>query len=545
MALKSNLLVEDRSPHSLLPDLEAADFLARLWRKDHTLWADSPEEIVNRLGWLDSPRVMSRAVAGLRQFAEDARQDFSHALLLGMGGSSLAPEVFARVFGPAEGWQDLHVLDSTDPGAVLRFTESLDPKETLFIVSTKSGGTVETFSLFKHFYNHVKAAVGSHSAGRHFIAITDPGSALEAQAGALKFRQVFLNDPDIGGRYSALSFFGLVPAALLGVELDALLAEARRAAHQDGMDSQNSLGLALGASIGHGVGRGRDKLTFRASPDLAPFADWVEQLIAESTGKAGTGILPVVGENIEDDERYGSDRQFIVLAYADEEGILGPAANLARRGHPVTSLILEDEFDLSALFFHWEVAAAVLGHILGVNPFDQPDVESAKVRARAVVDSYRHQGALPPAQTAELSAEAIEALLAQADEGSYIAVQAFLTPRPATTEILHALQSAIAYRTRCACTVGYGPRYLHSTGQLHKGDAGKGLFIQFVSPPEEDAPIPDEAGQSKSSLTFGLLKQAQAQGDAEALRAAGRHVVTFQLEEKDVGRLAEIADLLG
>jgi glucose-6-phosphate isomerase len=545
MTLRSNLLAAEDGPHSPLPQFEQAGFLARLWRRDHTLWGERPEEISNRLGWLDCPRAMQPGIPAIRRFAEDARRDFKHALLLGMGGSSLAPEVFARIFGPADGWLDLRVLDSTDPGAVRQMEKALDPRRTLYIVSTKSGGTVETFSLFKYFFNRVKASVGAHGAGRHFVAITDPGSALERQANALGFRNVFLNDPDIGGRYSALSFFGLVPAALLGIGLDDLLERARAAAALDAEHSPRSLGQALGAHIGDHLGSGRDKLTFLASPDLAPFADWAEQLIAESTGKSGVGVLPVVGEEIEDDLLYGSDRQLIALSFADEEGVLGRAHNLGLRGLPVASFILEDEYDLAALFFHWEVAAAALGFMMGVNPFDQPDVESAKARARELV-AARRQGDSPGGENfAALSLPALEGFVARAAPGDYIALQAYLTPRPETTEALRRLQSSIAHHTGCACTLGYGPRYLHSTGQLHKGDAGRGIFIQFVSPPVEDVPIPDEAGSPDSSLTFGALKHAQARGDAEALRAAGRRVLVFRIEESELGRIAEIADQLG
>lgn len=544
MTIKSNLLVDEPGETSPIPDLYAADFLPRLWRKDHTLWSDTPTEIQNRLGWLDSPQRMLAEVPGIMGLVDDVRRSgLEHALLLGMGGSSLAPEVFANTFGVAPGYLDLHILDTTDPAAIRAASESFDPAKTLYIVSTKSGGTVETLSLFKYFYTHASRVLDPGRAGRHFIAITDPGSSLAALAAEHKFRHTFLNDPDIGGRYSALSFFGLVPAALLGVDVTELLRSAQRAAELDGPASTNSLGLALGAIVGMHALRERDKLTLRASPYLASVCDWVEQLVAESTGKSGTGILPVVHESLPEEIDYGNDRQFVVMAYEDDDNVLGSAANLFRRA-PVTSLILEDEYDLGALFFHWQVATVVAAHMLAVHPFDQPDVESAKIQTRAFTESYLRDRSLPAGETTPLTADNLAAFLERAEPRGYVAIQAYLDPRPETTEILRQLQTSIAIHTGLACTVGYGPRFLHSTGQLHKGDAGKGLFIQFVSPAADDLPIPDEAGGSASQMTFGILKQAQALGDAAALRAAGRAVITFTLAEQETGRLKELAEQL-
>ncbi|TAK10898.1 MAG: glucose-6-phosphate isomerase [Anaerolineae bacterium] len=541
MPIRSNLLVDEISEHSPIHELEANEVLLRLWNRDHTLWSDSSDEIDNRLGWLDSPREMTKALPAILEFAEDVRQDFSHVLLLGMGGSSLAPELFARVFGAFDGYPDLHVLDSTDPAAVLHYTKSLNPKDTLYIVSTKSGGTVETLSFFKHFYNQVNAAVGAAGAGSHFVAITDPGSSLESLAGQYKFRKVFLNDPNIGGRFSALSYFGLVPAALLGIDVGAILEQARFAAHNDSPYSPRSLGLNMGALIAYALGMNRDKLTFIASPDLEPFVDWAEQLIAESTGKAGVGILPLLAETISDDTLYGPDRQFVALAFGDETGVVGRVANLRA---PSLSLILDDEYDLGGLFFHWEVAVAIACHMMGVNPFDQPDVESAKRRAQEMVKAYQASGELPPIDSAPLDIKSLESFLGTSEPGSYVALQAFIQPTPAATRALESLQTAIVHRTGMACTIGFGPRFLHSTGQLHKGDGGKGLFIQFVSTPETDVPIPDEAGKPDSSISFGVLKQAQAHGDARALRDAGRKVITFTLAGNDLDPILELADLL-
>lgn len=541
MPIRSNLLVDDISDHSPIHELNANEVLLRLWNRDHTLWSDSPAEITNRLGWLDSPREMTKALPEILEFAEDARRDFDHILLLGMGGSSLAPELFARVFGTFDGYPDLHILDSTDPAAILHYTRLLEPKDTLYIVSTKSGGTVETLSFFKHFYNQVKAAVGSAAAGSHFFAITDPGSSLAALAERFKFRKVFLNDPNIGGRFSALSYFGLVPAALAGIDITALLEQARLAAHIDSPYSPRSLGLHLGATLAQGLGMNRDKLTFLASPDLEPFVDWAEQLVAESTGKSGVGLLPLLAETIDDDKLYGPDRQFAALSYWDESGIVGRLANLRAPGF---SFVLDDEYDLGGLFFHWEVGVAIACHMMGVNPFDQPDVESAKRRATELMQAYQSSGQLPPAEVTAPTIESLEAFLAAAQPGGYAALQAFIQPTAAARQALQTLQTAIVHRTGMACTIGFGPRFLHSTGQLHKGDEGKGLFIQFISTPDTDVPIPDEAGKPDSTITFGLLKQAQANGDAQALRDAGRSVISYQLAANDLDPILNLADLL-
>ncbi len=544
MTIKSNLLVDEPDETSPIPDLYAAEFLPRLWRKDHTLWSDTPTEIDNRLGWLDSPQRMQAEVPGILGLVDDVRRaGLEQALLLGMGGSSLAPEVFANTFGVAPGYLDLHILDTTDPAAIRAAADAFDPAKTLYIVSTKSGGTVETLSLFKYFYTRASQTLGPGRTGRHFIAITDPGSSLAALAAEHKFRHTFLNDPDIGGRYSALSFFGLAPAALLGVDITELLRTAQRAADMDGPTSTHSLGLALGAIVGMHALRERDKLTLQASPYLAPVCDWVEQLVAESTGKSGIGILPVTHESMPEELDYGNDRQFVVMAYEDDENVLGSAANLFRRA-PVTSLILEDEFDLGALFFHWQVATVVAAHMLAVHPFDQPDVESAKIQTRSFTESYLRERSLPAGETTPLTADNLAEFLERAEPRGYIAIQAYLDPRPETTESLRQLQTSIAIHTGLACTVGYGPRFLHSTGQLHKGDAGKGLFIQFVSTPDQDLPIPDEPGSSDSQMTFGVLKQAQALGDAAALRAAGRPVITFLLDEADTHKLLALAEQL-
>ncbi|MCE5280508.1 MAG: glucose-6-phosphate isomerase [Deltaproteobacteria bacterium] len=543
--------------------LREGRIVERIRQRDHTLWKPDPREIADRLGWLKSPLIMTERLPEIGAFVEAVRAEgFRFVLLLGMGGSSLAPEVFRRIFGAAPGFLDLAVLDSTDPGAVLGFTERLDVNRTLFVVSTKSGGTVETFSFLRYFYNLAADRLGNDKAGRHFAAITDPGSALAELAVARRFRHAFLNDPEIGGRYSALSFFGLVPAALIGMDTGRLIERAAAAARQEFSEKQRqgaASGAALGALLGRLAGQGRDKLTFFFSPSITPFGDWLEQLIAESTGKEGRGILPVVGEELEGPEAYGPDRCFVFLRAGGDETGEEKLRALAAAGHPVVDLRIADPYDLGGQCFLWEVATAVAGARLGINPFDQPDVESAKALARKMIATYREKGELPPeepvlrtpgisvygpASAAEVE-NCLASFLGQAATGAYAAIQAFVTPTPRTGEALERLRLAIRARFRLAATVGYGPRFLHSTGQLHKGDAGKGLFIQLTADDARDVPIPDELGAAASSLSFGILKAAQAFGDRQALVNAGRRVIRFHLHGDPVGGIRRLAETLG
>jgi len=513
---------------------ELETVLARIWARDHTLWKPQPTEIVNRLGWLDIAERMQGELPAIQALVEAVRAaGYTNVLLLGMGGSSLAPEVFSKTFGPQPGAPTLAVLDSTDPGAVLAFADRLLLDKTLFIVSTKSGGTVETLSFFKFFYNRVVEAVGTEHAGAHFMAITDPGSSLATLAADYHFRATFLNDPNIGGRYSALSFFGLVPAALLGIDLPTLLDRAAAAA-------RHNMGGDLGAIIGTLAREGRDKLTFFTSPQIASFGDWVEQLVAESTGKEGKGILPVVGEPIAPPTAYDDDRLFVHLSIAGDTSLDAELAALEAAGYPVLRLSLNDLYDLGAQFFTWELATAVAGHFLQVNPFDQPNVESAKVLARKMVKTYVETGMLPPGEAVPPSADALRRFMAQAHPGDYVALQAYIQPTPEADAALNALRLGLRDRYKLATTVGYGPRFLHSTGQLHKGDRGNGLFIQFTADAWRDAAIPDVAGQSGSAISFGVLEMAQALGDYQALRDAGRRVIRFHLGQDAVGELRRV-----
>jgi len=529
--------------------------MERIWARDHTVWGPSPVEVADRLGWLDSPRGMASRLPEMEAVVREVRAaGMSSALLLGMGGSSLAPEVFRKTFGVAPGFLDLAILDSTDPGAVLERRRSLNPAATLYIVSTKSGGTVETLSLLKYFYSAVAHALGPGEAGRHFIAVTDPGSGLADLARSLAFRHVFYNDPHIGGRYSALSCFGLVPAALMGVDCERLLGNARRLAEAERVSAaeEGLCAASLGCALGELARKGRDKLTFLLPDGIPGFGDWLEQLIAESTGKRGAGILPVVGEPRASCEGYGSDRFFVAVQTARDPLASSVLGGLTAAGHPVAVLEMDDSYDLGAQCLLWELATAVAGERLGINPFDQPDVEAAKVMARQVVAQSLAAGRLveemPDWSDAGVEVygdpgpprEALVRLLQGAAPGAYVAVQAYLTPSAETDEALAGFRSALRDRSGLAVTVGYGPRYLHSTGQLHKGDAGRGLFLQITADDSEDAPIPDEAGESPSSLTFGTLKAAQALGDRRALLEAGRRVLRIHLKNDTVRRLRDL-----
>lgn len=533
-----------------LETLKREQIIPRIWEHDYTVWKPEPTEITNRLGWLHSPESMQDAIDEIISFSQQiVSEGFTHALLLGMGGSSLAPEVFRDIFGKKPGFLDLEVLDSTTPGAILSVVRNIDPDKTLIIASTKSGGTVETLSFLKYFYNLMLEKVGVDSVGKHFIAITDPGSGLEALAKELKFRKIFVNDPDIGGRFSALSFFGLVPAGLIGVDLTSLLDRAiamvQECKANIGSNYNGNSCAVLGAFLSELARQGRDKLTLVMSRAIEPLGVWIEQLIAESTGKEGVGILPVVGETILKPGDYSEDRLFIYLKYHDDETFDNDIKVLIDFGHPVFQININAKYELGGEFFRWEMATAIAGHFLKINPFDQPNVESAKVLARKMVAAYHEKGRLPEIapsfETDSLKiftkdkAKSLEDALAKFFENanpgkmgkgrSYVAIQAFVEPSSETNLKLHELRTKIQQKYQVATTVGYGPRFLHSTGQLHKGDSGNGLFIQLTADDSEDTPIPDDAGTDASSMTFGVLAMAQALGDRQALLDANRIVI--------------------
>jgi hypothetical protein len=437
------------------------------------------------------------------------------------------------------------VVDTTDADAIRAAEAAVDLAKTIVIVSTKSGGTVETLSAFKYFYNKLLDLVGQQEVGRRFIGITDPDSKIVEMSQRYAFRDLFINDPNIGGRYSALSYFGLVPAALVGVDLPKLLERAANAASNatpcDCEGIEGNYAARLGVAMGRLALVGRDKVTFIISDALASFGDWVEQLIAESTGKEGKGILPVVGEPLAPVETYGRDRLFVHMRLEGDRRHDPFVSALAEAGHPVIILNLKDTYDIGGQFVLWEMATAIAGYFLGINPFDQPNVEAAKIKAREIVAEYAAQGSLPAGDFAEATPRALTAFLEKAKPGDYVSIQAYVHPTPETDESLQALRQTIHLRTGLATTAGYGPRFLHSTGQLHKGDRGNGLFIQFISDAVEDVAIPGEAGASASSMSFNVLKKAQALGDARALLDGHRRLITFDVGQDAAGKIAELA----
>jgi glucose-6-phosphate isomerase/transaldolase/glucose-6-phosphate isomerase len=500
-----------------LADFQRRDVIPRVWSRDHTLWKPGPEEIADRLGWLDVTVQMRQKAPELRVFAKDVRaESFGHVVLLGMGGSSLGPEVLKRSFGSAPGYPSLIVLDSTVPAAIRAVAEAIDPAHTLFLVSSKSGGTAEPNALYRYFREQVAGAKDENSAGRSFAAITDEGSSLERLGRDEGFRHVFLNPSDIGGRYSVLSYFGLVPAALIGLDVGTMLdrADAMRESCAADVPPGDNPGAFLGALMGTLALAGRDKLTLVTSPSIAGFGLWAEQLIAESTGKEGKGIVPVAGEQLHGPDAYGDDRIFAYMRLEGDDNASNDAriAELEAAGHPVVRLELQDIYDLAADFFRWEFATAIAGVVLGLNPFDQPDVQRAKEQTEGVLREYLASGGLPEAP----DGGDVDRLLSQAGPGDYLAIMAFVGETPETDRALARLREAVTNRYRIATTVGYGPRFLHSTGQLHKGGAANGLFLQIVAGHDPDILIPGE------QYSFGVLADAQALGDLRALEERGR-----------------------
>jgi len=524
----------------------------RLWDRDGTLWAASgtnPAEIAAWLGWLDLP-AQHDTLGGYRRLAREVRADgYGRAAVLGMGGSSLAPELFSRVFGDALGGSsadaaglELRILDSTHPDAVRGFREWAQSSRTLFCVSSKSGSTTEP--------NAFHAVMAAFAPALDFVAITDPGSSLAEVARAQEFRAIVDGQPDVGGRYSALSAFGLVPAALNGVDLDGLLARAATMAAACRAPASANPGLQLGATIGEAARAGRDKLTILTSARLAAFGDWVEQLVAESTGKRGTGIVPVVGEPLASPDRYGPDRCFVVIGLADvqDDALMGLAAELERLGHPVVRITLAEPLAVGAEFVRWEVATAAAGIVLGIDPFDQPNVQESKDATRELLEAYRTTGALPgPAPVvsgggiaAYLDAAAlgdtpvsvdgaVQLLVDGIGPGDYVALLAYLPADPATVALLQRLRAAVRDARGVATTLGFGPRFLHSTGQLHKGGPDSGVFLQITGAPQRDLPIP---GWQES---FGTLVAAQALGDLASLQRRGRRALRLHLSDPTIG----------
>lgn len=539
---------------------EAAGFCRRLWQKDPTLWSSTPlPELADRLGWLTLPEVTHEQVADLRAFAEEVKMEgMRHVVLLGMGGSSLAPEVFQRTFGNAPGYPALLVLDSTHPSAVRAIEAQIDPRRTLFLFSSKSGTTLEPLSFFRYFWHHVSNH--ARTPGRHFVAITDPRTSLERLARERGFRRVFTAPPDVGGRYSALTVFGLVPAALIGVDIHRLLDRAWTMAEAAAfcVPVPANPSLALGAAMGQLALGGTDKVTFAVSPSLAALPAWLEQLIAESTGKDGKGIVPVADEPPGPPKVYGPDRFFAYLrVHGDDNASLDAHVDgLESAGHPVARIRLAEKADLGQEFFRWEVAVAAAGAVLGIHPFNQPDVQLAKDLAQRAMagiaskaESTRGHGGnggasdlpvftLQPATSLGALTMALNAWLATAQAGDYVALQAYLAPTPEVTAALQKIRVALQRRLRLATTLGFGPRFLHSTGQLHKGGPNTGLFLQLTDDPREALPVPE------TDYTFAALIRAQALGDLQALVQRGRRVLSMHLGTETLRSLEHIAEAL-
>jgi transaldolase/glucose-6-phosphate isomerase len=531
---------------ALLDRASAEHWAERLFDRDSSLWTDDPDvaaDITDRLGWLDAPDHFTLQVPALEGFGDGAIEaGFDTAVVMGMGGSSLAPDVLNRTFGSTEGYLALRVLDSTDPAAVAAL-DDLEPLETLWIVASKSGTTTEPLAFLADAWARIDAAlegaISDQEPGEFIAVITDPGKSLSAIPHHDDLRERFLNPPDVGGRYSALTYVGLVPASLIGLDLDALLASASTmlAACRE-PDASLNPGLQLGLAMGSLAAAGLDKPTLATDPTIDSFGAWAEQLIAESTGKHGVGIVPVDLEPPRAPAAYGADRAFVVLTLAgDDSGDAGKRADaLERAGQPVIRIEIEDPIDIAGEFVRWEVATAIAGAVLGINPFDQPNVEEAKELTRRVLAGAGEGGAPADdaagdpatggihvaAHDADSLAGLLRPTLSALAPPNYVAIQAFIAPSPSVDASIAGLRGALA-ATGCATTAGYGPRFLHSTGQLHKGGPATGVFLQLTSDHPDDRAIPGWP------YTFGQLIDAQARGDREALRAHDRPVVHVHL----------------
>jgi transaldolase/glucose-6-phosphate isomerase len=518
-----------------LADAEEVDVIERIWAKDASLWKTEPAQqkiINNALGWLTVPRQMLAGAEELKTFADTLRasQQFRQVMVCGMGGSSLCPEVLRQTFGRQQDFPELLVLDSTDPDTINNFAKQIDVQHCLFIVASKSGTTTEPIVFHKFWYDRL-AQTGA-SAGDSFIAITDPGTQMVKAAQGDHFRKIFLNQPDIGGRYSALSYFGMAPAVLMGLDVSELLKRAVAASESCNTNvpiDENPAAL-LGATMAECALAGCDKLTIVTDEKLASLGLWIEQLIAESTGKEGKGIIPIAGEPLAVPASYGDDRLFVSISVRDSSENPQLKA-LEAAGHPVVYRWLNDVYDLGAEFFIWEMATAFAGWRLGINPFDQPNVQESKDATKALLEKYKSEGKLPEqaasASDGQLtvygggelvsSAESIYAALrahcAQIKPGDYVALLAYIEETPKTEAALQGIRISVRDATQAATTMGYGPRFLHSTGQLHKGGPDSGVFIQITAPDKVDFPIPGEP------YTFSILKDAQALGDFQSLQS--------------------------
>lgn len=524
--------------------LEQVQFSDRLWRKDPSLWkTDSQSQVVirNALGWLHVAEKMEENLEDLLKFTAEVRASgFRHVVHMGMGGSSLAPLAFERILSRPKDALPLGVLDTTDPATILKIEREVPLQETLFIVASKSGTTAEPLAFGEYFYGKVKA-LKRGQAGENFVVVTDPATPLVQLAKERGFRRIFLSFADIGGRYSALSHFGLVPAALMGVNIADLLDRALRMARAcaANVPLQQNPGIVLGAVIGELVQRGRNKITFLVPESISTLGLWLEQLLAESTGKEGTGVLPVADEPSGDPSVYGEDRLFIYIRTKDEidEALEQVVAALRKAGQPVVTIQMENRLNIVQEFFRWEIATATVGAILGINAFDQPNVQESKDNTNRLLENVRQTGKLPepePTLTegplrffgtdqAETGSDLLRTFFAKARAGDYLALQTYLTETVSATRALQAIRQHLRDGLRLATTLGYGPRFLHSTGQFHKGGPNTGLFLQLTADDAEDASIPG------APYTFGVFKRAQALGDLEALGKHGRRAIRVHL----------------
>ena len=545
-----NLSGYEKDVNDRIALLEREQFCARLWRKDASLWkadAETQKSIRDALGWLHVAENMEANLDGLIRFTSEIKAaGFRHVLDMGMGGSSLAPLAFQHSFDVSENGLRLIVLDTTDPDTIRKIEREVDLSKTLFIVASKSGTTAEPLAFGEYFYAKVKALKGDR-AGENFVAITDPDTPLVKTAKERKFRRTFLNFADIGGRYSALSYFGLLPAALMGVDVGELLVRALRMTHACAscVPAHLNPGLSLGAALGELGRQGRNKVTFIVPRSIATLGMWLEQLLAESTGKEGKGILPVSGEPLGDPSVYGDDRLFVYLRLKSqtEDSLERGVAALREAAHPVVTIELNDPLDFGQEFFRWEIATATAGSILGINPFDQPNVQESKDNTNRLLETVRTQGELPEEKPALVEAplslyapkaagtivETLRGFLAQARPGDYVAIMAYLTEDSAIEKALQAIRLRLRDRLRLATTLGYGPRFLHSTGQFHKGGPNTGLFLQLTSDDAGDLPVPGQP------YTFGIFKRAEALGDLEALHKHQRRAIRIHLGA-DVGK---------
>src|SRR6185437_14581198 len=511
----------------------------RFWKRDPVLWTNTDES--KWMGWIDIAERQLQQKDRLRKIAEHVKKlELKNAVLLGMGGSSLCPEVLSVTFGHQKGYPALHVLDSTDPAQVKAIEELADPRETLYIVSSKSGTTLEP-NIFKQYFFEK-----SGRAAQHFIAITDPGSKMQKVAEADNFELICYGDPAIGGRYSALSDFGIVPGAAMGVDVVKLLDRAERMA-KDCREANvgKNPGVALGLALGTAAKSGRDKITLITSPAIYDLGAWLEQLIAESTGKIGRALIPVDREPLGPPEVYGDDRVFVYIRYSHESNNRQETAieRLEKAGQPVIRLDVRDVYDLGAEFLRWEIATAVAGHVIGINPFDQPDVEASKVATRKLTDEFESTGKLPPEQpileadgmkfftdaanaaqlTGKTATEMLRAHLNRLGAGDYFALLGYIQMTADHEEALQSMRVQVRDRKRVATCLGFGPRFLHSTGQAYKGGPNSGVFLQVTCDDAQDVPIPGQ------KYTFGIVKAAQARGDFDVLADRKRRALRVHL----------------